>query len=208
MDKNKIRKEIATLIDSIKNHSDEIGDNKHIPQLELELILSKIKSLYEKSIVFNYLNSVPEEKIQKEIPSTTIEEKIMVKISKKEDSQSIDATTATPTDLFSEPEKKATESPKVEIKVETEKKEEAKQPSKINLTDIKSAIGINDKFQIANELFEGNMQEYEIAIQQFNSSENMESATMYFNSLQKLYNWDLEHETVKRLLNLIERRYS
>jgi hypothetical protein len=56
MDKYHLRKEIAELIDSIKEHSDNIGNRKRIPQLELELILSKIKKLYEKSIVFNYIN--------------------------------------------------------------------------------------------------------------------------------------------------------
>lgn len=202
MDKKNVRKEIAALIDSIKQHSDNIGDNKHIPQLELELILSKIKSLYEKSIVFNYLNSLPAEK---EIPSTTIEEKIMVKISKKEENQPLENVKPVATDLF-------TEAPKVEnVVLEEKKKEPSVEPTKttnLNLNDIKSAIGINDKFQIANELFEGNMQEYEVAIQQFNSSENIESAIVYFNSLKQLYNWDLEHDTVKRLLNLVERRYS
>lgn len=56
MNKYHLRKEIAELIDSIKEHSDNIGTRKRIPQLELELILSKIKKLYEKSIIFNYVN--------------------------------------------------------------------------------------------------------------------------------------------------------
>lgn len=56
MNKYQLRKEIAELIDSIKEHSDSIGTRKRIPQLELELILSKIKKLYEKSIIFNYVN--------------------------------------------------------------------------------------------------------------------------------------------------------
>ena len=76
------------------------------------------------------------------------------------------------------------------------------------ISDIKAAIGINDRFQFANDLFQGNMQEYEIGIQQLNSSENIDSAMIYFHSLQKLYTWDLENDTVKRLLELVERRYS
>lgn len=65
MDKNKLRKEISHLIDSIKDHSDNISNYKRIPQLELEMILSKIKKLYEKSIVFNYINEheVEEQKV-------------------------------------------------------------------------------------------------------------------------------------------------
>ena len=56
MEKNILREEITVLIDSIKEHSDKITHYERINQLELELILSKIKKLYEKSIVFNYLN--------------------------------------------------------------------------------------------------------------------------------------------------------
>lgn len=58
MNKYAVRKEIAALIDSIKTHSDAIGTRKQIPQIELELILHKIEKLYQKSIVFNYLNSI------------------------------------------------------------------------------------------------------------------------------------------------------
>jgi hypothetical protein len=53
MDNSKIRQEITTLINSIKEHYDTIGDKNRVPQLELNVILSKITKLYEKSIVFN-----------------------------------------------------------------------------------------------------------------------------------------------------------
>ena len=76
------------------------------------------------------------------------------------------------------------------------------------VSDLRSAIGLNDKFQFANELFAGEMKEYDIALQQLNSSESAESAMNYFNSLQQLYNWDMENDTVKRLLTLVQRRYS
>ena len=76
------------------------------------------------------------------------------------------------------------------------------------ISDLSKAIGINDKFLFANELFAGNMQEYSIAIQQLNTSETLESAMDYFSNLQQLYEWDSENKTVNRLLDLIDRRYS
>jgi hypothetical protein len=57
MDIKTMRKEITELIDNIKQHSDELTDKEHIPQLELELIVSKIEKLYKKSIEFNYVYS-------------------------------------------------------------------------------------------------------------------------------------------------------
>lgn len=219
MEKHKIRKEIAELINSIKQHSDEIGDKKHIPQLELEVILKKIAALYEKSIVFNYLNSqnTLENEIAKLIePKVNIEEKIMVEISKAEEKvkEEIIAVEITP-EPVKEPEpvaevkKEIIEPPKVEApQVQVEKPKTTVNIQKPSISDIKTAIGINDRFQFSNDLFQGNMQEYDIAIQQLNASENLDSAMVYFNSLQKLYNWDMEQDTAKRLLELVERRYS
>lgn len=219
MEKHKIRKEIAELINSIKQHSDDIGDKKHIPQLELEVILKKIAALYEKSIVFNYLNSqnTLENEIAKLIePKVNIEEKIMVEISKaeekvKEEIQAVETIQAPVKEAepFVEVKKEELEPPKVEAPpVQVEKPKTSVNIQKPSISDIKTAIGINDRFQFSNDLFQGNMQEYDIAIQQLNSSENMDSAMIYFGSLQKLYNWDTENETVKRLLELVERRYS
>lgn len=206
MDKSNIRKEIAALINSIKEHSDNIGDNKHIPQLELELILHKIEKLYQKSIVFNHLNSMPEgnenqtsEKKAIDTPKVEVKQEIVKPVISEK-----------PIDLFGTEIPPATEKPKQEKKVE--KKEEkipvANKIQKPAIQDISKAIGLNDKFQFANELFEGSMQEYSIAIQQLNGAESLESAMDYFSNLQQLYEWDMEKESVKRLLDLVDRRYS
>ncbi|MGQ0829153.1 MAG: hypothetical protein ACT4ON_12255 [Bacteroidota bacterium] len=201
MDKFKVRKEIAALIDSIKEHSDNIGDNKHVPQLELELILNKIKNLYEKSIVFNHLNTLPENPQVNETISASDKKDIPLKPGS--------STSITPVDLFGSELPPITEKQKPEKRIE--KKEEKPVINKIQkpaISDLKSAIGINDQFQFANELFAGSMQEYAIAVQQLNTAESLESAIDYFSNLQQLYNWDEKNETAKRLLDLIDRRYS
>jgi hypothetical protein len=211
MNKNQIRKEIAALIDSIKEHSDNIGEKQHIPQLELELILLKIEKLYQKSIVYNYLNSVPpQDRVnditpERELPKT--EQKTVT--AKKEEPK---AEPVKPVNLFGESIKPAEEKQKAEKKVDRKEEKREERPAQntihiLGITDIRSAIGINDKFQFANELFGGNMQEYEIAIQQLNTAETIDSALEYFMSIQQLYNWDNENATVKRLFDLVERRY-
>src|ERR1035437_5958559 len=232
MEKSKIRKEIAALIDSIKEHSDNIGDKKHIPQLELEMILNKIKKLYEKSIVFNHLNSVSVNVSEGSLPSETKEEfkdtmpiafgkPIHKDLSDRETEKKAIKIEETKTpniitpvvDLFGAAIPPTVEKPKQEKKadIQVEKKEEKPSISKIQkpaISDISKAIGINDKFQFANELFAGNMLEYNIAIQQLNAAETLESAMDYFSNLQQLYEWDADNETVKRLLDLVDRRYS
>ncbi len=201
MDKLHIRKEISALIDSIKEHSDNIKNQDQVPQLELELILTKIKKLYEKSIVFNHLNSIPDV-----IPA---EEKRVVDQSQAAIAAEIKAEPLKPVDLFG-----AEVSPiadKVKLEKPVRQKEEKTSITSIQkppVTDIKAAIGINDKFQFMNELFQGSVQEYEIAVQQLNTAGSLESAMDYIANIQQLYNWDLEHDSVKRLLDLVDRRYS
>jgi hypothetical protein len=208
MNKKQIRKEIAVLINSIKEHSDNIGEKEHIPQLELELILLKIEKLYQKSIVFNYLNTQSESSFSN---NTKKEEKLSAEPAKEVTKAEIKKEVP-----VSEPQKPqadlfGSELPPVVEKPKAEKKEEKPVVNTIqkpSITDIKSVIGINDKFQFANELFAGNIQEYEIAIQQLNTAETIDSASEYFMSLQQLYNWSNDNETVKRLFDLVERRYS
>lgn len=212
MDKSGIRKEIASLINSIKEHSDNIGDKEHIPQLELELILHKIEKLYQKSIVFNHLNSVPPAAQaaapqQKYIPAPEKHEISNSEI--KKETVLVPEMREKPIDLFGSEVAPPSEKVKAEKKIE--KKEEKPAVSKIQkpmIADLTKEIGINDKFLFANELFDGNMQEYSIAIQQLNASGSLESAMDYFSNLQQLYEWDLEKETIKRLLDLVDRRYS
>jgi hypothetical protein len=58
--KNELRKEIAALIDSIKNQSDRIGTNREVPQVDIDLIIHSIEQLHRKAVVFSYLNAFPE----------------------------------------------------------------------------------------------------------------------------------------------------
>ncbi|MCW3103207.1 MAG: hypothetical protein JWO09_1647 [Bacteroidetes bacterium] len=234
MNKSQIRKEIAALINSIKEHSDNIGEKEHIPQLELELILHKIEKLYQKSIVYNHLNSMIEAPVyktaapvvaapvaetkpeppKKEEPKPELKEEAKQEITpeiKQEIKPEPKQEPVKPVDLFGAEVAPVADKPKQEKK--PEKKEEKKEEKVISIqkppiSDIRAAIGINDKFQFANELFGGNMQEYEIAVQQLNTAETIDSATEYFMSIQQLYSWNNENETVKRLFDLVERRYS
>jgi outer membrane biosynthesis protein TonB len=221
MDKNQIRKEIAALITSIKEHSDNIGEKEHIPQLELELILHKIEKLYQKSIVYNHLSSMAEMAAAATVtpavaePKPELPEKEEPKkedIKKEEQKPEPKQETVTRVDLFGTEVAPVAEKPKQEKKPEKKEEKKEEKPAtniqKPAISDIRAAIGINDKFQFANELFGGNMQEYEIAIQQLNTAGTLDSATEYFMSIQQLYNWNNEHETVKRLFDLVERRYS
>ncbi|MFO7868183.1 MAG: hypothetical protein R6U95_02665 [Bacteroidales bacterium] len=72
------------------------------------------------------------------------------------------------------------------------------------VSNIASAIGINERYQFIKELFGNNVQLYTEAIQQLNELSSFENACKL---LEKQYKLDFEHELSQRFLNIVERRY-
>lgn len=68
-------------------------------------------------------------------------------------------------------------------------------------------ININDKFRFINELFSGNANEYQMAIEQLNATTNMHEATVFLNGLKEIYDWKEDNELVKSLMNLVAKRF-
>jgi hypothetical protein len=76
------------------------------------------------------------------------------------------------------------------------------------ISDLTKEIGINEKYLITENLFSGDTQACSIAIKELNEFQNMDQASDFFkNSLSKKYNWNPKSNQVKRLINLVERRY-
>jgi hypothetical protein len=75
------------------------------------------------------------------------------------------------------------------------------------LKSLKTSIGINDKFQFINELFDGSMKIYNQAMDQLEQSENQAKAVETFHSIAKTGNWDEENPAYSQLLDYVERRF-
>jgi len=73
--------------------------------------------------------------------------------------------------------------------------------------DLRTTIGINDKFLFINELFEGNMGIYDEAIQKLNAGSTMAQADLLLLDLKIVYNWDSESPTVKKFVELVRRKF-
>lgn len=81
---------------------------------------------------------------------------------------------------------------------------------KIKLTplrDIKAAIGINEKFQFINELFEGSGELYNEAIALLNNCSSAFAANQLFADYQRRNNWDAENRAFLKFKEYVERRY-
>ncbi|MCA0430549.1 MAG: hypothetical protein LCH32_08600 [Bacteroidetes bacterium] len=68
-------------------------------------------------------------------------------------------------------------------------------------------IGLNDKFRFINELFNQNANEYNIAIEQFNTITTLNDAERFCTSLSSLYNWNEKSETVKYFITIINIKF-
>lgn len=237
MDKNKLRKEISQLIDSIKEHSDMISNYQRIPQLELEMILSKIKKLYEKSIVFNYLNENEDDLLanktsfqeQNIAAGNNGEDMIESKIDKMEGTQmqyveGFDDEKEHGNIAKKEPLKNIQPMPNevnAVIKEKTgsssinekisEKKEDSTIAGKLQKKPIESlnkAIGPNEKFIFIKELFKGDREAFNETIKHLDSLSDFEEAEKYIHkNIAGKYEWDFNLKSVVTFFDLVQRRY-
>jgi len=72
------------------------------------------------------------------------------------------------------------------------------------LTDIQSAIGINDRFLFTRELFENNTDEYNTAISFVNKADSFESILNWIKAEKE---WDLEDSTVVQFIEITKRKF-
>lgn len=74
------------------------------------------------------------------------------------------------------------------------------------ISDLKRAISLNQRFQFSKELFKGNNQDYEMAIDKLNTAER-EEALKHLNTLRSRYAWNDDSAVTNDFVNLVERRH-
>lgn len=194
------KKEISKLINTIKEASDAMDKATAFSRDEVEGLIKMVEELNKKCHVLEYLNANPTATEKPIIitpePVVTVPEPIINPVAEVEI-------------ISEEPVVETAPTPEV-----TPDKEEIVEKVEAGNAPLKSAslkkitIGINDKFQFIKELFSGNGAEYEKAINKLNTLENLTAAENYFNSLAESNNWDEEAETVIRLKEMINGRFS
>jgi hypothetical protein len=111
-----------------------------------------------------------------------------------------------PKEVFVE-EKPVMEVPKTET-IET-KKEVAEKIALQPIKDLRAAIGINDKFQFMEELFNKDEALFESSIKTINAYKNFAEAQFWIKqNLRNKFNWAEESATVMSFDQLVKRRFS
>jgi hypothetical protein len=78
---------------------------------------------------------------------------------------------------------------------------------KNKITDLKEAIGINEKFYFINELFDGVMKEYNEAIETLNSKPLKEEALNHLKQIKEERDWKEDAEAFGQLKGILERKF-
>ena len=81
-------------------------------------------------------------------------------------------------------------------------------PAAPKFTDLRSLIGINDKFTFINDLFEKDMRNYNEFINSLNKIEDLGEAQSFVQQNATIHNWDKESMAVQLFMSVYKRRYS
>ena len=73
--------------------------------------------------------------------------------------------------------------------------------------DLKSGIGINDKFLFVNELFGGSMEKYNKSIDNLNDLKTLNGAMIYLNELKIELQWNSSNEAYQKLKDLVTHKF-
>lgn len=285
---NQFQEKLKLTIEEIKQLTDRIISSKDISQIEIDILLSKLRDTYSLCLGFDNkeeerefeikeempkeiielvevfelekTEDVVEEEIEEEIEEEEVEEEEIIEeeIEEKEEEEEVKEIILekkTPSVLkylnenmpksmnFAFEEKplvkeeaiekvveEIVESVKEEVKTESpktttlgekyqnqaslfesmsNKTEKNDINSKLNQSraDLRTAIGVHEKFMFINDLFSGNLREYTEFIQNLNSAENLDNAKEIIREVKEKKRWITTSLPYTTLENVVERKF-
>lgn len=221
MNKEIIKEEIRFLLEAINEQFDFIkSQQEKIPQIEFDIILENLRKLYENIHRLQRLeDSFPPSaavvkanpEVKAAVPSPQAPQKAEVKPAKPEEPPVTVHVVKTPPrkpagpatpDLFEAEEPTFS----IKLKEARERTLGPKTPS-THVDNLKLAISINDKFMFINELFDGNLREYNETIDILNGFTSLNQASEYLDMIRKKNLWNSGSQAFLKLSELVQRKY-
>jgi hypothetical protein len=216
-------KEILKQVADIGQLVEQIKGEGPVPSIEVDIILEKIRKLYD---ITRRLEDIPVVMS----PSPVVEadekpdsQKEMAIESEKQDPEEAPGQSTEISSKHIEPEELPDkESDKAEPEIladkylrerkyinETLSPNSNKQDITSKLVSkpiksIKSSIGINDRYKLINELFNGDQESFENSVLILDEANNFNEAFTFLNTS---FDWDMEDEAVQILLDLVRRKF-
>lgn len=176
-----------------EKEKEEEEEEVHLKVEEVEVIFApEPKAIIEEKVV-----EIKEETIKETIKNAEDKQKAAIR-----------------TDLFGSSATTIADKYKNETKSVNERIQKSKTDKSIGLKmlhnpikDLKSAIGINEKFLFINELFKGNMKAYNDSIINLNDSESYDKAFEFLDKLKNDYKWEDDMVAYLTLKDFVERKH-
>lgn len=207
------------------------GADKELRKIDIDLALDKLRNVYDlvlslkaepnfmqapleepntqlvddtieitKEVIESKPEKVPEIKVEaktENIKKTT--EQIITELTKKVPKTSASNEKSNLSEKFSHNRPTLNE----ELSSQVESADLANQLKNRPVTNLSSAIGLNEKFEFINNLFNGDKVKYEETIDKLNMATNFNEA---YNYLSIKLNWDMSDPSIQRILDLIRRK--
>jgi hypothetical protein len=208
-----LNSQVRELMEAINEQVDALRERKDkIPQIEFDLVLGNIRKLYENLHLLQRLND-PFEHHSKPVPvqpppAPDPAPEPMIRLaekprptSRKEPQEEKKGGKEKSPDLFAE------EEPTFNIRLREARKEslgtESSRPE-----HLKALISINDKFIFINELFDGNLREYNETIETLNGFKDLKQAFEFFDLVRNKNLWDPSGTAFRKLQEVLEKKFS
>lgn len=201
--------EIGQMIEQLKSTGP-------VPSIEVDLVLEKIRRLYEHTRDLGQIPATPVKKVPVAEPVT--EKSDPESLEKKEPAPSGTPVTEKPAET--DGKEKGNKDREAEILAdkykgerkyinETLSRNDQKQDitSKLQskpIKSIQSSLGINDRFKLIGDLFNGDKKSFEDTMVILDNAGNFNEAFSYLTSS---FEWDIEDEAVQMLLDLVRRKF-
>ncbi|MGD2033636.1 MAG: hypothetical protein PVF73_01165 [Bacteroidales bacterium] len=206
-------KEVIDLITRIENSGD-------LHAIEFDLLLEKLRNIYD--LVYEMKESVvgrSEDRPSGELRKEAVKEKVMESVKEGDLAMKEKETNENPEENKTKDDpdsgvtgkKTAFVSDRFRTKPTLNEEMAGRSgkenlSSQLNLTPINSiagAIGLNEKFELINELFDGDKAKFERTLEVLNQADSFVEA---YNYLEENFNWDMDSVYVQRILELIRRK--
>jgi len=209
-------------LDEIKDLLQELSTGDSVSSIEIDLVLQKTRSFYE---VLLMLRQPSGDSVLSAISGISAQESKTATVEKPASKESVNAA-----DSFDASRKMpAEDKPASAAAAEKRKKSDVLPDSLSNkkvlgevihqpiqyqeiasrlqgkpITNLASAIGINERFLYIRELFGNDAKKYEKAIEIMNNAASFNDA---YNFMIREYTWDMDSEMVQELLELVRRKF-
>ena len=208
---------IAEKTEWLRNLSDSMGQAKDEPEVEVELIVGEDEDTAEEPMAEEPVAEVteetkaPEAEAVPEVQEPVAQPKEKIRETVAEPAQEESAPAAEPQEEVKEERPQAVpevkeEAPKAKEETKAEVKTAPTQTSLFGapVKDIRQAISLGDRFLFQRELFAGNGEKMQKALDELNSLDTLDEAMEY---VREHFDWDKESTAAQLFENVLRRRF-